>query len=57
MNMGQLLKASANAVQAAILVKRTTSDVVRSAPYASMAAVLLVAACAGFLLGRRLRSG
>jgi ElaB/YqjD/DUF883 family membrane-anchored ribosome-binding protein len=55
MNMAQLLKNSANAVQAATLVKRTTSDVVRQVPYTALGAALVVGAFAGMLLGRRQR--
>jgi LPXTG-motif cell wall-anchored protein len=56
MNMAQLLKDSANTVQAATLVKRTASDVVRQVPYAAMGAAVLVGALAGILLRRRRRS-
>ena len=55
MNMAQLLKDSANAIQAATLVKHTTSDVVRQVPYAAMGAAMVVGALAGMLWGRRQR--
>jgi ElaB/YqjD/DUF883 family membrane-anchored ribosome-binding protein len=57
MNMAQLLKDSANAVQAATLVKRVSTDVVRQVPYAAIGAAMVVGALAGMLLRRRLRGG
>jgi len=53
MDMARLLKDSANAVQAATLVKRMSCDVVRQVPYAAIGAAVLVGALAGMLLGRR----
>jgi ElaB/YqjD/DUF883 family membrane-anchored ribosome-binding protein len=57
MNMAQLLKDSANAVQAATLVKRTSTDVVRQLPYAAIGAAMIVGALAGMLLRRHIRGG
>jgi ElaB/YqjD/DUF883 family membrane-anchored ribosome-binding protein len=56
MNVAQLLKDLANALQAATLVKRTSSDVVHRVPYAAIGAAVLVGALAGRLLGRRKRA-
>jgi ElaB/YqjD/DUF883 family membrane-anchored ribosome-binding protein len=55
MNVAQLLKYFANAMQTATLVKRTSSDVVRQAPYAAIAAAVIVGALAGVFLRRRQR--
>jgi LPXTG-motif cell wall-anchored protein len=55
MDVAQLLIESANAIQAAKLVKRTSSDVVHQVPYAAMGAAVLVGALAGILLRRRRR--
>jgi ElaB/YqjD/DUF883 family membrane-anchored ribosome-binding protein len=56
MNMAQLLKDSANVMQAATLVKRTSSDIVRQVPYAAIGAAVLIGAVAGMLLRRRQRA-
>jgi ElaB/YqjD/DUF883 family membrane-anchored ribosome-binding protein len=53
MNMAQLLKDFANALQAATLVKRTSSDVVRQVPYAAIGAAVILGALAGVFLRRR----
>ncbi len=53
MDMAQLLKDFANAVRAATLVKRTSSDVVHRVPYAAIGIAVLVGALAGRLLRRR----
>jgi LPXTG-motif cell wall-anchored protein len=55
MDIAQLLVDSANVMQTAKLVKRTSSDVVRQVPYAAMGAAVLVGALAGILLRRRRR--
>jgi ElaB/YqjD/DUF883 family membrane-anchored ribosome-binding protein len=57
MNMAELLKDFANALQAATLVKRTSTDVVRQVPYAAIGAAVVVGALAGLLLRRRGRDG
>jgi ElaB/YqjD/DUF883 family membrane-anchored ribosome-binding protein len=57
MDVAQVLKDSANAIQAARMVTQTTSDVVRQIPYASMAAAVLLGAFAGIALGRRRHRG
>jgi ElaB/YqjD/DUF883 family membrane-anchored ribosome-binding protein len=57
MNVAQLLKDSANAVQAATLVKRTSADLVRQVPYAAIGAAVLVGALAGFAYTHASRRG
>jgi ElaB/YqjD/DUF883 family membrane-anchored ribosome-binding protein len=56
-NVAQFLKDSANALQAATLVKRTSADLVRQVPYAAIGAAVLVGAVAGFACTHGLRRG
>jgi ElaB/YqjD/DUF883 family membrane-anchored ribosome-binding protein len=56
MDVSQVLKDSANAIQAARLVTQTTADVVRQVPYAALGAAVLVGVLTGMLLKRRQRA-
>ena len=53
MNLGTLLRTSANGYMAATLATRVTGDVVRRLPYPAVGLAALVGALAGAVLNRR----
>ena len=56
MNLGSLLKDTANTYMAATLAKRVTGDVVQRVPYSSLGTIAIASAITGFWLARRRRS-
>ncbi len=56
MNLGTLLRNSANGYMAARMAKQVSTDLVRRLPYAAIGAAVVLEALTGVMLNRRSRS-